>query len=125
MEIDNMVLERINAYDYKDAVDEMVEKLKEELKEYDCNKKLYLNVNLNTNVCGNSDEEIVEIMSERIIEYRIKEKAYFKLMNEGIIYPVSTCDGTCFIHRQYIKPNQQSSGTITISRLVFNEFMVM
>lgn len=123
--VDNIILARAKEYDYKKDVDEMVNKLKKEISEQESNSTLSLIVKFNGDIFANTDEEIIDLMSKKLIQYKIREKAFVKLMSEGLIYPMSICNGMCSVSKRFQKPNSQTTGTFSFSRIIFDEFIIM
>ncbi|CEO04843.1 Uncharacterised protein [[Clostridium] sordellii] len=92
MNIQNRIIEIVNDYDYEKEVEECV-------KFYEQNSfkegeiiSLYPS-NISDEFEGD-EEEIAQKVAKQIIQYRIKEKTFIKLMSKGIIHPVGVRDGS-------------------------------
>lgn len=77
-----------------------------------------------------SYDELVNSLSNQLINYFISEKAFVKLMREGLIYPVNICEGTFHesINYSYRMSSSQSGEclrSISFKRMIFNEFKVV
>lgn len=121
--IDNKIIEMVNSYDYKNEVDDTTKKLEAELEKCNSNKILHLQPKFDGNVLGSTEDDIANKMAERLINYKIREKAFVKLMTKGLIYPVGSCDGLCSIRVNYQYGNRTTMGQFQFRRFVFNEFM--
>ncbi|MBN1059357.1 hypothetical protein [Clostridium botulinum] len=123
--VDNIILARAKEYDYEKDVDEMVDKFKKEISEQGSNSILRLNVKFDGDISANTDEGIIDLMSKRLIQYRVREKAFVKLMREGLIYPINICNGSCNINKRFQTPDFRTTGTFSFPRIIFDEFMIM
>ena len=125
--INNEVLNIVNGYDYTKEVIEYVEKLKNELTNMHSNQVIALNCNIIVNYIDTNEDDIINKVSKQIINYRIREKAFVKLMSEGLIYPIRICDGWYKNSERYEIRNGNNksctTGTFSMRRIVFNEFM--
>lgn len=120
-DIQNIIIEKINNYNYDKEVEEYSKELEKNLKQGEI---IELFPQIDDNFVGDTKFEIAEKVSKQIIDYKIREKALAKLMSRGIIYPISLCDGyvretinyKCKSYSYYREP-------LEFRRLVFNGFM--
>ena len=128
MNIDDMkktILQRVNEYDYKNDVSNRIIELKKQLEKEDniTFKLKYRSLVVNRN----NKDDLIKGISDSIIIYKIEEKALFNLMSQGLIYPVSTCDGNMIIDEDMNLNNSfrysiNINSKINIERLVFDKF---
>ena len=128
MNIDDMkktILQRVNEYDYKNYVSNRIIELKKQLEKEDniTFKLKYRSLVVNRN----NKDDLIKGISDSIIIYKIEEKALFNLMSQGLIYPVSTCDGNMIIDEDMNLNNSfrysiNINSKINIERLVFDKF---
>ena len=126
MNIHNRMIEIVNSYNYEKEVVEFVSELKETLGKKKSNEILYLDCTFDNRYEG-EEEDIAQKVAEKLINFRIREKAYVTLMAEGLIYPIELCNGDASQKVSYTV-NQQSGTSITEThityrRLIFNMFM--
>lgn len=118
--IHNMIIDKINAYNYDKEVEEYAKALENDLEE---GKVINLFPKIDNGFIGNDEEDIAEKVSKQIIHYKIREKAIVKLMAKGIIYPVEVGNG--FFHQRVIY--QYSTWTIQtyldFRKVIFSQFM--
>lgn len=118
--IHNMIIDKINAYNYDEEVEEYAKALENDLEE---GQVINLFPKIDDRFIGNDEEDIAEKVSKQIINYKIIEKAFIKLMSEGKIYPVDFCNG--YFHQavtyQYYPYTTQTQ--LDFRRVVFTQFM--
>lgn len=118
--IHNMIIDKINAYNYDKEVEEYAKALENDLEE---GKVINLFPKIDDGFIGNDKEDIAEKVSKQIINYKIREKALNKLMSKGLIYPVGLCDGT-FHKRVIYKHGQWTTETsLYFRKSVFSDFI--
>lgn len=119
------VFKMTDDYNYEKEVEEKAKELKEFLYTKKSNYILYLNFGLQKDsYYGNNESEILEQVARDIISYKIMEKAYVKLMSEGIIYPIGISDGRRSAGFSYkIKNCTTTSHIDNMDGLIFNRFM--
>ena len=91
MNIQNRIIEIVNSYSYDEDVLEFVKAY--ENNPYEEGEIIYLNGNIDNKFIGNTEEEIAKKVAKQIIQYRIREKAFIKLMSKGILHPVGIGTG--------------------------------
>lgn len=121
--INDSIQNKVDMFDYSDSVNKKVEELKKELKP---NKKIHLHVKTSSRISAPNIQSVIDQYSQQLIQYRIKEKACVKLMLDGLIYPVHSCEGNISISTDYYTPTTQSlMNSMNFSRLIFDEFLTM
>lgn len=124
--IDGEIIRNAVEYNYKDEVAEMSEKLRDEIKKLGPEQKMLLKPEIDGKVLGKDDYEIIFKMSERLINYKIREKAFEVVMNEGLINPTHICEETCSIIKNFIKSDGTSvCGRFNFRRMIYDEFITV
>lgn len=124
--IDSEIIRNAVEYNYKDEVAEMSEKLRDEIKKLGPEQNLSLKPEIDGEVLGNDDDEIIFTMSERLIKYKIREKGFEVVMNEGLIHPTHICEESCSIIKNFKKTNGTSvSGRFNFRRMIYDEFVTV
>lgn len=124
--LDSEIIRNAVEYNYKDEVAEMSEKLRDEIKKLGPEQKICLKPEIDGDVLGNDDDEIIFIMSERLIKYKIKEKAFEVIMNEGLIHPTHTCEEGYSIVKNFHKADGTGvSGRFNFRRMIYDEFITI
>ncbi|MDC4249591.1 hypothetical protein M3X99_01015 [Clostridium perfringens] len=118
--IHNMIIDKINSYNYDKEVEEYAKALENDLEE---GQLIKLFPKFDDGFVGNDEEDIAEKVSKRIISYKIREKALAKLMSKGIIYPVGVCDGFFSKRVIYRYGSRTLETSLDFRRLVFQNFM--
>lgn len=120
------IIRKVVNYNYKDEVTEVSEKLRKKIQKLGKDKTLYLNIEFNGEVLGKDDEEIINIMAERLIKHKITEKAFERLMIEGFIKPVQMCDDTCSIIKNFMKiDGTRIGGKLGFRRIIYDQFITL
>lgn len=125
-DIDSEILRKVVEYNYKDEVIEMSGKLREKVKQTGHDKTLYLYPEINGKVFGKDDDEIINIMAQRIIQYKILEKSFETLVSEGLLKPSRMCDDTCSISKDFKKRDGTAiNGKFGFRRIIYDEFIIV
>lgn len=122
--IDSEIIRKALEHNYKNEVIAMSETLNDEVKELGYGEKLYLDSQIDGDVLGKDDQEIIDIMAKRLINYKIREKAFEKLLMEKVIRPVNLCEDSCFITKNFQKYDGTSTaGRFGFRRIIYDEFV--
>lgn len=90
MNIQNRIIEIVNSHDYEKEIEELVSSYENNpIKE---GETIPLQPIINSEFIGD-EEEIAQKVAKQIMQYRIKEKAFMKLIAKGIIHPIELGDG--------------------------------
>lgn len=91
MNIQNKIIEIVNSYSYDEEVSELVKVYKNNSPKE--GEIINLSIGIDSEFVGNTEEDIANKVANQIIQYRIREKAFIKLMAEGILHPVGIGTG--------------------------------
>lgn len=119
-DIQNIIIEKINNYNYDKEVEEYSKELEKNLKQGEI---IELFPQIDDKFSGNDQEDIAEKVSKQIIRYKIREKALNKLMSKGLIYPVGLREGL-FYKRIICKYGPHTIDTpLNFRKSIFSEFI--
>lgn len=122
-DLNSEIIRKVIEHDYKDEVTEMSEKLRKKIVKLGPHKILNLQPEIDGEVLGKDNDEIINKFADRLIKYKIIEKGFERMMSEGLIKPINMCSDSCSITKNFKRTDGTSiMGKFGFRRIIYDKF---